>query len=70
MMAKYVRAGAEVEVVTCTGGERRRPAQSTHLVGDRSIVEVRREMAAAAAILGVQHVWLGFEDSGLPPIPG
>lgn len=67
MMAKYVRAGAEVEVVTCTGGERGDLLNPRISLGDRSIVEVRREeMAAAAAILGVQHVWLGFEDSGFP----
>jgi mycothiol S-conjugate amidase len=26
----------------------------------------RQEMARAAEILGVEHVWLGFEDSGFP----
>jgi mycothiol S-conjugate amidase len=37
------------------------------------IAEIRRdEMAKAAAILGVEHEWLGFVDSGLPegdPLP-
>src|SRR6185437_3845131 len=33
----------------------------------RDMPEVRRhEMADAARILGVQHEWLGFVDSGLP----
>jgi mycothiol S-conjugate amidase len=33
----------------------------------RDLAQVRRdEMAAAQAILGVQHTWLGFVDSGLP----
>jgi len=39
----------------------------------RRIAEVRRdEMARAAEILGVEHCWLGFVDSGLPegdPLP-
>ena len=39
----------------------------------RNMPEVRRrEMAAAQEILGVQHSWLGFVDSGLPegdPLP-
>ena len=31
------------------------------------IAEIRRdEMAKAAEILGVEHTWLGFVDSGLP----
>ena len=76
MMAKYVDAGAAVRVVTCTGGERGdilnpqlagNPAILRDMIGYR-----RREMAAAAAALGVEHVWLGFTDSGLPegdPLP-
>jgi mycothiol S-conjugate amidase len=32
-----------------------------------NIIEIRREeMARAAKILGIQHRWLGFKDSGLP----
>jgi mycothiol S-conjugate amidase len=67
--ARYVAEGHEVMVVTCTGGERGsvlnpamdRPDVLAHLP------EIRREeMARAAAILGVQHRWLGFVDSGLP----
>ena len=76
MMAKYVAEGHEVLVVSCTGGERGdvlnpRLADDVHIL--RDLVEVRRsEMKAAQEILGVDHVWLGFVDSGLPegdPLP-
>lgn len=74
--ARYAAEGAEVMVVSCTGGERG-DILNERLKGDpvltRDIAEVRRrEMAAAAAALGVQHTWLGFVDSGLPegdPLP-
>ncbi|WP_269756666.1 mycothiol conjugate amidase Mca [Amycolatopsis aidingensis] len=74
-MARYVADGHEVMVVTCTGGEAGsplNPAMDTPEVR-ANITEVRREeMARAAKILGVQHRWLGFVDSGLPegdPLP-
>ncbi|GAA2970946.1 mycothiol conjugate amidase Mca [Actinokineospora diospyrosa] len=68
-MAKYVARGHEVMVVTCTGGERGdilnpamdRPEITADIPGVR-----RAEMARAAEILGVEHRWLGFVDSGLP----
>ncbi|HUH52686.1 MAG TPA: mycothiol conjugate amidase Mca [Microbacteriaceae bacterium] len=69
--AHYLRAGAEVMVVTCTGGERgdllntlaaRNPKSKCDLAGLR-----RDEMARAQEIIGFDHRWLGFEDSGLPP---
>ncbi len=75
-MAKYVDAGHEVLVVSCTGGERGdilnpRLRTDAHII--RDMAEVRREeMAAARAVLGVQHTWLGYVDSGLPegdPLP-
>ncbi|MDQ2722619.1 MAG: mycothiol conjugate amidase Mca [Actinomycetota bacterium] len=73
--ARYVAEGHEVMVVTLTGGERGdilNPAMDTPGVHER-IHEVRREeMARAAEVLGVQHRWLGFVDSGLPegdPLP-
>ena len=75
-MAKYVDAGHEVLVVSCTGGERGdvlnpRLKEDVHIL--RDLAQVRRdEMARAQAILGVQHTWLGFVDSGLPegdPLP-
>jgi mycothiol S-conjugate amidase len=74
-MAKYVAEGHEVMVVTCTGGERGdilNPAMERPDVSENMIEHRRREMAKAAEILGVQHRWLGFVDSGLPqgdPLP-
>ncbi len=67
MMAKYVHDGAEVLVVTCTGGERGDLLNPALDLEGQDISEVRRaEMARAAELLGVQHSWLGFEDSGFP----
>ncbi|MHC9292177.1 mycothiol conjugate amidase Mca [Mycobacterium sp. LTG2003] len=73
--ARYAAEGARVMVVTLTGGERGdilNPAMDLPEVHGR-IHEVRRdEMAKAAEILGVEHHWLGFVDSGLPegdPLP-
>jgi mycothiol S-conjugate amidase len=75
-MARYVAEGAEVLVVSCTGGERGdvlNPALKDDAALLRDMPEVRRrEMAEAVRILGVQHEWLGFVDSGLPegdPLP-
>jgi len=74
-MAKYVREGVDVLVVTCTGGERGsilNPAMERPDVLD-NITDVRRqEMERAREILGVRQHWLGFVDSGLPegdPLP-
>jgi mycothiol S-conjugate amidase len=74
-MARYADEGARVMVVSLTGGERGdilNPAMDLPEVHGR-IHEIRRdEMARAAEILGVEHAWLGFEDSGLPegdPLP-
>jgi mycothiol S-conjugate amidase len=68
-LAKYVAEGHEVMVVTCTGGERGsilNPAMDQPGVAE-NMTEIRREeMAEAAKILGVQHCWLGYVDSGLP----
>jgi mycothiol S-conjugate amidase len=73
--ARYAAEGARVMVVTLTGGERGdilNPAMDLPEVHGR-MPEVRRdEMAMAAEILGVEHSWLGFVDSGLPegdPLP-
>ncbi len=67
--ARYAAEGHRVLVVTLTGGERGEilnPAMDRPDVHGR-IADVRREeMARAAQILGVEHSWLGFEDSGLP----
>mgnify|MGYP000294043634 CR=1 FL=1 len=68
-MARYVKEGADVMVVTCTGGERGdllNPAAAAD-IEELGMIEVRqREMAAAAQALGVRHRWLGFVDSGYP----
>ncbi len=75
-MARYVAEGHEVMVVTCTGGEAGsilNPALEGRPEVLANLPEVRRaEMARAAKILGIQHRWLGFVDSGLPegdPLP-
>jgi len=68
--AHYVDAGAEVLIVSCTGGERgdvlnelvaRDPKSRRDLAGLR-----RSEMAHARDIVGFEHRWLGYQDSGLP----
>ncbi|WP_300342284.1 mycothiol conjugate amidase Mca [Nesterenkonia sp.] len=70
MMAAYADAGAEVMVATATGGELGdllNPAAAEIHQCHRDLPGVRREeMRRAAEALGVQHVWLGFTDSGLP----
>jgi mycothiol S-conjugate amidase len=75
-MARYAAEGVDVLVVSCTGGERGdvlNPALQHDPEILRNMPEVRRrEMAKAQEILGVQHCWLGFVDSGLPegdPLP-
>lgn len=69
--AHYLDQGAEVMIVSCTGGERgdvlnelvaRDPKSRRDLAGLR-----RSEMDHARDIIGFQHRWLGYEDSGLPP---
>lgn len=68
--AKYVHDGVAVTIVSCTGGElgdilnddvRAEPRAHWDLPGLR-----RAEMAAAREVLGVEHRWLGYRDSGLP----
>jgi mycothiol S-conjugate amidase len=67
--ARYIADGQEVMIVTCTGGERGsalNPAMNRPEVL-ANMAEIRRaEMAKAVQILGVQHRWLGYVDSGLP----
>ncbi|HVU60770.1 MAG TPA: mycothiol conjugate amidase Mca [Mycobacteriales bacterium] len=67
--ARLVAEGAEVLIVSCTGGERGsilNPAmERPEVVADLTEVR-RREMAAAIEILGARHEWLGFTDSGFP----
>ncbi|WP_374209856.1 mycothiol conjugate amidase Mca [Glycomyces sp. TRM65418] len=68
-MARYVREGVEVLVVTCTGGERGdvlNPKMDRPEVQE-NLAQIRNEeMARAREILGVKQHWLGFTDSGLP----
>ncbi len=68
--AYYVSTGAEVLVVSCTGGERgdvQNEALAERAMADRDMAGLRRiEMERARAALGIQHRWLGYEDSGLP----
>ncbi|MCL2092313.1 MAG: mycothiol conjugate amidase Mca [Micrococcales bacterium] len=76
--ARYAAEGVDVLVVTCTGGERgdvlnpRFPGPVPSGLAATAALR-RREMAAAAAALGVRQRWLGFVDSGLPeggaPLP-
>ncbi len=75
-MARYAANDTDVLVVSCTGGERGdvlnpRLKDDPHIT--RDLAQVRRtEMSKAQEILGVQHTWLGFVDSGLPegdPLP-
>ncbi|RIJ69777.1 mycothiol conjugate amidase Mca [Nakamurella silvestris] len=64
-LAKYSAEGLGVMVVSCTGGERGDVLNPR--LQDKSIDVTalrRQEMANAAAILGVAHEWLGYEDSG------
>jgi len=67
--ASYVSRGAEVLVVSCTGGERGsilNQELANHAMAERDITGLRRlEMRRAQQVLGVQHRWLGFEDSGM-----
>ncbi|MEU0489083.1 mycothiol conjugate amidase Mca [Nocardiopsis sp. NPDC006139] len=74
-MARYVAEGADVLVVTMTGGERGdilNPAMERPDVRE-NIAEVRRrEMDRAREILGIRQEFAGFVDSGLPegdPLP-
>ena len=73
--AKYVAEGVDVHVATCTGGERGSILNPNMDRPDvlANMAEIRRqEMDRAREILGIEQVWLGFVDSGLPegdPLP-
>jgi mycothiol S-conjugate amidase len=68
--AYYRSIGADVMVVSCTGGERgdiQNPALVASAMADRDMAGLRRiEMARAREIMGIEHRWLGYLDSGLP----
>ncbi|MFB2581584.1 mycothiol conjugate amidase Mca [Herbiconiux sp. P15] len=66
--AYYLDRGAEVMIVSCTGGERGsvlNEALEPRIWAERDIAGLRRvEMAAAQAAVGFEHRWLGYHDSG------
>ncbi len=68
--AHYRSIGREVLVVSCTGGERgdiQNPALEPAAMANRDMAGLRRlEMANARAAIGFDHLWLGYQDSGLP----
>ncbi len=68
--AHYVAEGAKVLVVSCTGGERgdvQNDALVAKPMANRDMAGLRRiEMANAQAAVGFDHLWLGYQDSGLP----
>ena len=68
--AYYVDQGVRVLVATCTGGERGEilnPRMESP-ENEARLPQLRREeMAAAAKILGIEQVWLGYPDSGMGP---
>lgn len=75
-MAAYAARGARVMVATMTGGERGDVLNSALEASPsalRDLAGVRRqEMKRAQEILGIEHRWMGFVDSGLPegdPLP-
>jgi mycothiol S-conjugate amidase len=64
-------------VVSCTGGERGsilNEGLDARLHAERDLAGLRRlEMERAQKVLGIQHRWLGYQDSGMPdegePLP-
>ena len=67
--AYYIAQGVEVMVATCTGGERGSilNPKMENPENWANLPELRRaEMVKAAGILGIEQVWLGYVDSGLP----
>ncbi len=67
--AYYVAQGVQVMVATCTGGERGSILNPRMDSPENwaNLAELRRaEMVRAAEILGIEQVWLGYVDSGLP----
>jgi mycothiol S-conjugate amidase len=71
-LASYRSRGAEVLVVSCTGGEEGRVlndqlAPEAVAMAGRDLPGLRRvEMSRAAAVMDIQHRWLGYVDSGWP----
>nr|WP_185715011.1 mycothiol conjugate amidase Mca [Gulosibacter macacae] len=67
--AMYEDRGAEVMIVSCTGGEAGdllNAALQSRAHAERDLTGLRRvEMAEAQRILGIEHRWLGYRDSGM-----
>ncbi|WP_409350034.1 mycothiol conjugate amidase Mca [Rathayibacter soli] len=67
--AYYAHRGVQVQIVSCTGGERGdvlNDGLENRAMAERDLPGLRRlEMAAAQAVMGVDHRWLGFQDSGM-----
>ena len=70
VIARYLEEGADVHVVTCTGGEAGDNLAGIDL-GDEDIgTHRRRELAdALAALGGPTHDQLGYRDSGMAGTP-
>ena len=68
--AYYRSIGTDVTVVSCTGGERGsilNEALEARSMAERDLGGLRRlEMKAAQEFMGINHIWLGYQDSGLP----
>lgn len=68
--AYYLSRGARVMVVSCTGGEGGsilNDSLEPRAHAERDIAGLRRyEMERAQQLLGIEHRWLGYLDSGLP----
>lgn len=68
-LAYYIARGADAMVVSCTGGEQGsilNESLEPRAHAERDIGGLRRlEMARAQQILGIQHAWLGYADSGM-----
>src|SRR5690554_273239 len=71
-LARYVSEGAEVLVVSCTGGERGDllneglvdTAPRDASMAGRDLAGLRRiELDRARRIIGYDHRWLGYADS-------
>ncbi|MFF1634981.1 mycothiol conjugate amidase Mca [Leifsonia sp. NPDC058248] len=67
--AYYTSLGDDVMVVSCTGGERGdilNDELPDLAMARRDLAGLRRrEMAAAQAVMGIRHRWLGYVDSGM-----
>ncbi|MCU1445901.1 mycothiol conjugate amidase Mca [Cryobacterium sp.] len=67
--AYYRSLGAEVLIVSCTGGERGSILNEDLVptaMAERDLAGLRRlEMKAAQEAMGIQHRWLGYQDSGM-----